>query len=76
MDTEKLKHGLPVINAKDYNADPDRYELRRGNAENAPSCPFGNQYEWIGFDKLKMRYIRVTKSVFKKLTQQMDNDQK
>ena len=74
MDAEKLKNGLPVINAQDYNADPERYELRRGDAENAPSCPFGNRYEWIGFDKHKMRYIRVTKSVFKKLIRQKDDD--
>lgn len=49
--------------------DPNRYELRSGRSEGAPNCPFGNHYEWIGFDKKEQKYVRFTKSVFKKLIQ-------
>lgn len=52
-----------------YLASPDRYELRPGNAESAPVCPYGNAYRWIGFDRESGEYIRFTKSVFKKLIQ-------
>lgn len=61
------KYNLPVVTAEEYNKAPERYELRRGNRADAPLCPFGNQFEWIGFDKVEKQYVRVTKSVFKKL---------
>lgn len=46
---------------------PQRYELRSGDAEGAPFCPYGNQYLWIGYDLELQEYIRFTKSVFKLL---------
>jgi len=51
----------------EYSARPDRYELRNGNEKEAPTCPYGNQYEWIGFDLDQNEYVRFTKSVFKLL---------
>lgn len=55
------------VNMQEYKLKPDRYELRSGLEQDAPSCPFGNRYEWIGYDLLKKEYVRFTKSVFKKL---------
>jgi len=55
------------VNMEDYLRDPNRYELRTGNSKGAPLCPYGNQYQWIGFDLAEQEYLRFTKSVFKKL---------
>ncbi len=53
-----------------YLQEPKRYELRSGASEGAPSCPYGNQYLWIGYDLKLKEYIRFTKSVFKLLVAQ------
>ena len=65
MDTPRTKHNLVVIDSALFRKDPDRYELRPGNTEGAPLCPYGNQYEWIGFDLKNNSFVRFTKSVFK-----------
>lgn len=70
--TKDQKHGLPVIDAEQYNSAPDRYELRKGDAAGAPPCPYGNDYKWIAFDKKKQVYVRVTKSVFKRMLTSRD----
>lgn len=49
----------------DYLEQPERYALVSGDKPDAPVCPYGNQYKWIGFDKLTQEYVRFTKSVFK-----------
>ena len=67
MEQIKQKYDLPVVGAQEYSMSPERYELRKGNMSDAPSCPFGNRFKWIGYDKTEMKYIRFTKSVFKKL---------
>ena len=72
MKENRIKYNLPVINSEQYHQDPLRYELRNGNVEGAPLCPFGNQYNWIGFDKKTNSYIRLTKSVFKVIMQEKD----
>lgn len=69
------KYNIPVITSEVYNLDPDRYELRKGNSEGAPLCPYGNHFKWIGFDKKSKRYIRVTKSVFKRLILLLDQEE-
>ena len=51
----------------EYALHPDRYELRSGNEPEAPLCPYGNQYQWVGYDKEEKEFVRFTKSVFKKL---------
>lgn len=56
-----------------YLRDPDRYELRSGQEDAAPSCPYGNNYQWIGFDRATQNYVRFTKSVFKKLVRQQED---
>lgn len=50
-----------------YLLNPDRYELRSGATPGAPPCPYGNQFEWVGYDKTEENYVRFTKSVFKLL---------
>jgi len=67
MENKNQKHNLPVITAEVYNFTPSRYELRKGTLPDAPPCPFGNRFKWIGFDKKEKKYVWVTKSVFKKL---------
>lgn len=51
----------------DFNIEPSRYELRSGDSDHGPFCPYGNKFEWIGYDLLQNEYIRFTKSGFKKL---------
>lgn len=55
------------INMETYLVNPSRYELRNGNTADAPSCPYGNKYQWIGYDLETKEYVRFTKSVFKLL---------
>ena len=61
---------LRKVNMKLYSEDPNRYELRSGQEKEAPTCPFGNHYKWIGYDLEAKEYVRFTKSVFKKLINQ------
>jgi hypothetical protein len=58
---------IPKVDKEAYLLEPDRYELRPGTVEGAPLCPYGNHYQWIGYDKHTGEYLRFTKSVFKKM---------
>lgn len=69
---EKIKYNLSVITAEVFNLSPDRYELRKGTLPDAPPCPYGHRFKWIGYDKQEMQYVRVTKSVFKRLISKLD----
>lgn len=54
---------------------PNRYQLRKGLEEaDAPKCPYGNTYRWIGIDLDAKEYVRFTKSVFKLLVQKIENE--
>ena len=59
------------VTMETYLLDPERYELRSGKVPGAPKCPYGNSYRWIGYDLELKEYIRFTKSVFKKLRQNL-----
>ena len=72
MEIEKRKYNLPVITAEMFNLSPERYEIRKGTLPDAPPCPFGHRFKWIGFDKEDKQYVRVTKSVFKRLITELD----
>lgn len=63
---------LRKVNMETFLISPERYELRSGSDKNAPFCPYGNHYEWIGFDKVEGQYVRFTKSVFKKLVREIE----
>ena len=71
---EKKKYNLPVITAELYDLSPDRYELRKGTLPDAPPCPYGHRFKWIGFDKAQKQYVRLTKSVFKRLIKRLDEN--
>jgi hypothetical protein len=60
---------LRKVTMAEYLEAPERYELRSGKDRGAPTCPYGNQYEWVGYDNTKQEYLRFTKSVFKLLIQ-------
>jgi hypothetical protein len=66
-----LEKELLKIDMKTYLDNSGRYELRKGSDKGAPLCPFGNHYEWIGFDLKEKVYIRFTKSVFKKIVNEL-----
>jgi hypothetical protein len=71
MQTKLLhkKFGLDVIDSETYHKDENRYEIRSGSELSAPSCPFENKYKLIGFDKYSRKYVRFSKSVYRKLLQ-------
>ena len=60
------------VTMANYLLDPKRYELRSGKDQNSPLCPFGNRYEWIGYDKNEEEYVRFAKSVFKLLVKEIN----
>lgn len=62
------------INSETYTKNPNQYELVSGNTEGAPKCPYGHNFEWVGYDRVNGSFVRFTKSVFKKLIQQKDNE--
>lgn len=64
---------MEKINNALYLANSNRYILVSGDLKEAPKCPFGNNYKWIGFDLEEKKYIRFTKSVFKKLVQETED---
>jgi len=61
------------VTMADFLKRPNQYELRSGSREGAPLCPFGNHFEWIGYDKEYLEYVRFSKSVFKKLIQEIED---
>jgi hypothetical protein len=67
---------MDKITAEIYQQDPDRYILVSGHEEGAPTCSFGNVQQWVGYDKTEQKFIRFTKSVFKQLVQQKENETK
>ncbi|MDF1695274.1 MAG: hypothetical protein P1U56_05555 [Saprospiraceae bacterium] len=72
--TNSTKYGLPILKAKVYASDPNRYELVSGSISKAPLCPFGNNFKWIVLDRETKVYMRATKSVFKRLLDKKTND--
>lgn len=74
MEQIRKKFNLPVITGPVFDLAPDRYQLRKGTLEDAPPCPFGHRFKWIGYDSEKEKYVRVTKSVFKRLINGLDED--
>ncbi|MCI0922458.1 hypothetical protein [Sphingobacterium rhinopitheci] len=62
---------MEKITAEIYQQDIDRYILVSGHQEGAPTCSYGNKLEWVGYDNKEKKYVRFTKSVFKKLVNQL-----
>jgi hypothetical protein len=53
-----------------YDCEPDRYVLRPGHTADAPLCPYGNRYKWVGYDTTTDEYVRYSKRLFIKLVKQ------
>ncbi len=64
---EKSKYNLPLLTAEEFNQRPESFELRKGTTAGAPLCPAGNLFKFVGYDLVNVRYVRLTKSVFRKL---------
>ena len=62
------------VDMKEFLMNSHRYELRSGQEEGAPLCPYGNNYKWIGFDSMANEYVRFTTSVFKILVHRIENN--
>ena len=58
------KSGLRKVYKAEFDQNPERYELRAQDA-NAPACPYGNQYAWIGFDREAKEYVRFVKRILR-----------
>ncbi|HCU45370.1 MAG TPA: hypothetical protein DF610_11390 [Sphingobacterium sp.] len=65
---------MEKVTAEMYDQDPDRYTLVSGHEEGAPTCPYGNMQQWVGYDRVEEKFIRFTKSVFKQLIQEKENE--
>ena len=65
---------MEKVTAEMYDQDPDRYTLVSGREEGAPTCPYGNMQQWVGYDRVEEKFIRFTKSVFKQLIQEKENE--
>ena len=60
---------LERINSETYHQNPKQYELVKGSTQGAPKCPYGNNYNWIGYDHVNRKFVRFTKTIFKTLIQ-------
>lgn len=65
---------MDKVTAEIYQQEPDRYILVAGHQEGAPTCSYGNVQQWVGYDKTDQKFIRFTKSVFKQLIKQKENE--
>lgn len=61
------------VTAEIYQRNSDRYILVSGYEVGAPRCSYGNLQKWVGYDTLTKEYIRFTKSVYRKLVENMEN---
>ena len=67
---------MDKVTAEIYQQNPDHYILVSGHQEGAPTCSYGNVQKWAGYDKTEQKFIRFTKSVFKRLVQQKEDETK
>lgn len=63
-DKSPMKYGMPKIYKDVFNEDPTRFELREGFVD-MPSCPFGNSFRALGFDKKNNEYVWFVTSILK-----------
>lgn len=63
-DGRPLRYGLPKILKADFNEDPERYVLRKGFPD-FPTCPFGQSYQMLGFDRQDEKYVWLVTSIIK-----------
>ncbi len=56
-----------------HQENPERYTLVDGSTHGAPTCKFGNTAQWVGYDKVTKTFVRFTKSVYKRLVQEIES---
>jgi len=61
---QELKFGVPKVYKIKFEEDPERYELRKGFPD-FPSCPYGNSFSMLGYDKKENRYVWLVSSIIK-----------
>ncbi|NUY81462.1 hypothetical protein HUK80_11185 [Flavobacterium sp. MAH-1] len=62
MQTKKVDSGI-------FDADPTRFTLVEGSTPGAPLCPYGNHFSLVGYDNQEKKFVRYTKSVYKRLVE-------
>ncbi len=62
------------VDSKTFFQNPNQYQLVSGNTKGAPKCPYGNYYQWVGYDRINHNFVRFTKSIFKNLIQKKYNE--
>lgn len=60
----ELKYGMKKVFKNDFNADPERYELRVAYPD-FPECPFGNAFSMLGYDKKNKAYVWLVTSIIR-----------
>lgn len=68
----RMSTPLRKVTRDEYILMPERYELRSGHEKGAPLCPYGNHFEWVGYDMEVKEYVRFTKAVFIKLRRKIE----
>ncbi|MCI4667385.1 MAG: hypothetical protein MRZ79_04430 [Bacteroidia bacterium] len=63
-DPEGFKYGVRKLTKAEFNENPGRYELRKGFPD-FPSCPWGNNFSMLGYDKEKSEYVWFVSSILK-----------
>ncbi len=61
---QEIKYGVPKVYKSKFNEDPERYELRK-HFPDFPSCPYGESFSMLGYDKLENRYVWLVSSIIK-----------
>jgi hypothetical protein len=74
LQTHIQSRKMRKVDMTSYLLNPNRYELRSGSTDDAPNCPYGNKFLWIGYDLKLKEYVRFTKTVFKLLIKKEEND--
>lgn len=64
---------MDKVTAEMYRQNPERYTLVDGSTHGAPTCKYGNTVEWVGYDKAQNTFVRFTKSVYKRLINEIES---
>jgi hypothetical protein len=65
---------MDKITAAMYFENSNRFILVDGNTPGAPKCAYGNTHQWVGYDKETDTFVRFTKSVYKKLINEINGE--
>ena len=55
---------MPKVYKSKFNEDPGRYELRKSYLD-FPSCPYGESFSMLGYDRLENKYVWLVSSIIK-----------